>query len=244
MIHRRAALFLGLAMPQGRAAEPVHLLSGGALEPAVHAALELWRGGEVRVDFATAPRIAARLEGGEAPDLVLAPLAQIDRLSRDDRLAAPPVALGAVGVGIALREDAPDPAIRDEASFRTALLGTEAVVFNRASTGLYIEGLLDRLGLAPELAAKTVRFPDGDSVLRRIAGGSGREIGFAATTEILLFRGRGVRLGEPLPEGLGNRTPYAAGLLRKPALNEAARELLGFLGTPVAREAMAAAGVN
>lgn len=244
MIHRRAALFLGLAMPQGRAAEPVHLLSGGALEPAVHAALELWRGGEVRVDFATAPRIAARLEGGEVPDLVLAPQAWIEQLAREGRLAAPPVALGAVGVGIALREDAPDPAIRDEASFRTALLGAEAVVFNRASTGLYIEGLLDRLGLAPELAAKTVRFPDGDSVLRRIAGGSGREIGFAATTEILLFRGRNVRLGAPLPPGRGNWTRYAGGLLRKPVIDDNARQLLTFLGSARSRAAMAAEGVE
>ncbi|MDB5376823.1 MAG: hypothetical protein JWR00_1269 [Rubritepida sp.] len=249
MTTRRAAagLILGLAAQPAWAVEPAHLLSGGALEPAVSAALVRWRaqgGGEVRVDFATAPRIAARLESGEAPDLVLAPQGLMEGLSRAGRLAGPPVTLGAIGVGIALRDDAPDPAIRDEASFRAALLDADAIVFNRASTGLYVEGLLDRLGLTAALSARTLRFPDGDAVLRRIAGGTGREIAFAATTEILLFRQRGVRLAGPLPGALQNRTLYAAGLLRKADPNDTARQLLAFLETAASREAMVAAGVE
>jgi molybdate transport system substrate-binding protein len=242
MTSRRAAAFaiLGLS-PPARAAEMVQVLSGGALEPAVSAVLRLWRGGEVRVDFATAPNIAARLEAGETPDLVFAPQGLIDGLARGGRLVGPRVRLGAIGVGIAIRANAPDPMIRDEASFRTALLGADAVVFNRASTGLYVEGLLERLGLTTALDAKIVRYPDGDGVLRRIAGGSGREIAFAATTEILLFRDRGVRLAGPLPGALQNRTVYAAGLL---ATTDTALRLLSFLDSAPARQALAAAGVE
>jgi molybdate transport system substrate-binding protein len=138
----------------------------------------------------------------------------------------------------------PIPAIRDEASFRAALLDADAIVFNRASTGLYVEGLLERLGLTAALSAKTVRFPDGDAVLRRIAGGTGREIAFAATTEILLFRDRGVQLTGPLPGALQNRTLYAAGLLAMADASDTARQLLAFLETAGSREAMAAAGVE
>lgn len=248
MIARRAILVAGLMSPAATAlaAEPVRVLSGGALEPALAAALERWRstgGGEVAVTFATAPRIAERLAAGERFDLVLAPRGFVERLERAGELAAAPVTVGSVGVGIAVRTDAPVPAIRDEASLREHLLAADAVVFNRASTGLYMERLLDRLGLTPVIGPKAVRFPDGDGVLRRIASGSGREIAFAAATEIVLFRERGVRLVGPLPEGLQNRTTYAAGLFGGDDRNEA-RRLLAFLDSPSARTAMAEAGVE
>ena len=102
--------------------------------------------------------------------------------------------------------------------------------------------LLARMGLLAEIEAKTLRFPDGDGVLRRIAAGTGREIAFAAATEIALFRDRGVRSAGPLPDGLQNRTTYAVGLLD--GGDEAARRLLAFLDTAEARRAMAQAGVE
>ena len=249
VVARRALLAAGLAAASGApAAEPLRVLSAGALEPALAVALGRWRsegGGDVAVAFATAPRIAERLAAGERPDLVLAPRGFIEDLGRAGALAAEPLVVGSVGVGIAVREGAPVPAIHDEASLRGHLLAADAVVFNRASTGLYMERLLDRMGLASEIGAKTLRFPDGDGVLRRIASGSGKEIAFAAATEIALFRDRGVRSAGPLPDGLQNRTAYAAGLLNDgPGGGEAARRFLAFLGTAASRSAMARAGVE
>jgi molybdate transport system substrate-binding protein len=248
---RRAFLVVSLASigAAAAAAEPLRVLSAGAVEPALAAALERWRrsegGGEVAVTFATAPRIAERLAAGERPDLLLATSRMIDELERAGRLAAKPVTVGSVGVGIAVRAGAPVPQIRDEASLREHLLAADAVVFNRASTGLYMERLLDRLGLASVVDAKAVRFPDGDGVLRRIASGNGREIAFAAATEIALFRERGVRFAGPLPDGLQNRTTYAAALLGGDGGPDAeAQRLLAYLNSPAARSAMAEAGVE
>lgn len=245
-MRRRALVASSLLLVGAVAAEPVRVLSAGALEPGLSAVLERWRsqgGGAVAVAFATVPRITERLAaGGEQPDLLLAPENLIERLGRSGDLAAEPVVVGSVGVGIAVREGAPVPAIRDEASLREHLLAADTVVFNRASTGLYMERLLDRLGLAAAIEAKTLRFPDGDGVLRRIAAGSGREIAFAAATEIALFRGRGVRSVGPLLDGLQNRTSYAAGLLSGGGAE--ARRFLAFLGTDASRSAMAEAGVE
>ncbi len=252
MVRRRTLVVAVFAVaaasgPAGAELPPLRVLSAGALEPALSAVLERWRseGGEVAVAFATAPRIAERIAAGERPDLVLAPQGFVERLERAGELAAGPVVVGSVGVGIAVREGAPVAAIRDEASLREHLLAADAVVFNRASTGLHMERLLDRMGLAAEIEAKTLRFPDGDGVLRRIAAGGGKEIAFAAITEIALFRDRGVRFVGPLPGGLQNRTTYAAGLLSRAGGNaEAARRLLAFLGTAASRAAMAGAGVE
>ena len=111
----------------------------------------------------------------------MAPLRLVEELERAGRLAAAPVNVGSVGVCIAVRAGAPAPAIHDEASLREHLLAADAVVFNRASTGLYMERLLARMGLAAAVEPKAVRFPDGDGVLRRIAAGNGAEIAFAAS---------------------------------------------------------------
>ncbi len=231
MIARRALALL--AAPALAQEAPVTLLSGGALEPPLHAALRRWPGPPPAVTFNTAPAIARRLAAGERPDLLLAPVALFHGL------VATPVPLGGVAVGVALRDGAPDPAIADEASFRAAVLAADALVFNQASTGLYMDQLFARLGLTAAIAAKAVRFPDGDSVLRRLAAGQGREIGFAATTEILLFRGRGVRLVGPLPSGLGNSTLYAGA-----ALTPRGAALLDFLDSAPARAAMREAGLE
>ena len=117
--------------------------------------------------------------------------------------------VGSVGVGIAVRAGAPVPAIRDEACLREHLLAADAVVFNRASTGLYMERLLDRLGL-PSAMTRRRSIPGRRRGAAPDRSGSGREIAFAAATEIALFRERGVRFAGPLPDGLQNRTTYAA----------------------------------
>ena len=233
MIGRRALPAL-LAWP-ALAQEPVSVLSGGALEPPLRAALALWPGAPPGVTFNTAPVIAQRLLAGERPDVLLAPVA----LFQARHVAVPVVPLGSVAVGVALRDGAADPGIADEASFRAAVLAADALVFNQASTGLYMDRLFARLGLGDAIAAKSVRFADGDAVLRRIAAGRGREIGFAAVTEILLYRGRGVRLAGPLPAGLGNSTLYAGG-----ALTPLGEPLLNFLASAPARSAMQAAGLE
>lgn len=242
---RRGLAALGLLGSAAHADQPIRLLSGGALEPAVATVMAAWRdggGGPVEVAFATAPPIADRLAQGERPDLLLAPVAQVEELRRAGRLAAAPVPLGAVGVGIAVREGAPRPPIGDVAALRAALLSAETVVFNRASTGLYVERLLVRLGLAEALAPRILRFPDGEGVLHRIATGRGEEIGLAAMTEILLFQPRGVRLVGPLPAEVQNRTEYAAGLME--GGDARAAQLLAFLDRVNVRAAMRRAGLD
>ena len=57
---------------------------------------------------------------------------------------------------------------------------------------------------------KTTRYPDGAAVLEHVVAGKGREIGFAAMTEILLYQGKGLSLVGPLPAAVQNYTAYRA----------------------------------
>ncbi len=77
-------------------------------------------------------------------------------------------------------------------------------MFNRASTGLYFEGLLKNLGLEAATAPKTTCHPDGASVMVHVLHGWGSELGIGAITEIVLVRGEGLQLVGPLPPGLQN----------------------------------------
>ena len=118
------------------------------------------------------------------------------------------------------------------------------MVYNQASTGTYVESLFQRLGIADELKARTKRYPDGDAVMAHLIKGSGREVGFGAITEILLYEDKGLRFVGPLPRELQNYTTYAA-VVAAPAANSAeAKEFLQFLQTPEAKGTFTSKGIE
>jgi molybdate transport system substrate-binding protein len=247
---------LALAAPPRRrpaAAQPaagaeIRVLTAGAVEPGLKAAVAHFRvgggGGDVgvRVAYATAPQIRERLAaGGETPDLLIAPVMLINDLASAGRLAGERTTLGRVGIGVAVRADAPAvPEIGDIAALKRALEGAERVVFNRASTGLYLERLFERMGLTAAIAPKAVRTATGAEVMRHLAEGTGREIGLGPITEVLMEPG--VRLVGPLPAEAQNHTAYAASLM--PGAAPAAAALLEFLAGPEGRAAFATAGIE
>lgn len=247
-MHRRLVFCLALLPALARAqtaptAAPVRVLSAGAMEPGMKLALARFAasgGAAVQLGFATAPQMRERLAGGETPDLLIAPVGLVNELAAAGRLAGERATLGRVGVGVAVRQDAPVPEISDTAAFRRAIEEAERVVFNRASTGLYLERLFERLGIAAAVAAKAVRFATGAEVMKHLVEGSGREIGLAPITEILLVPE--ARFVGPLPAEIQNFTAYAAALL--PNGPPTAAALFSFLSGAEARDAFATAGIE
>jgi len=192
------------------------VLSAGAIEPGIRPALSAFEresGHTVRLSFATAPQIRSRIDAGERFDVVIAPPALLDDFAKQGKV--PPDAterapIGRVGLGVAVRPGAPVPDIASADAVRRALLEADSLVYNRASTGLYFEGLLKQMGIDAQVAAKTTRYADGASVMQHVLRGQGREIGVGAITEIVLLRGQGLQLAGPLPAPLQNFTAYAA----------------------------------
>jgi molybdate transport system substrate-binding protein len=124
------------------------------------------------------------------------------------------------------------------------LLQSESLVFNRASTGIYLEGLLLKMGLWPVLEGRTTRYPDGASVMEHVLHGKGREIGFGAMTEILLYREKGLKLVGPLPAEVQNYTSYSGTVIEGAKEPKVASEFVRYLGGPVWRGLFAAAGIE
>jgi molybdate transport system substrate-binding protein len=178
---------------------------------------------------------------GEAPDVVIAPPAVLDELAKSGKVDSKArVPVGRVGIGVAIREGAPKPDISTTDAFKRAVLDAEAIIYNRASSGLFVEGLLQRLGLAEQIQAKTKRYA-GSDMMEPLIKGSGKEIGLSPVTEILLYRGKGLQLVGPLPADIQNYTSYAAEPSSK---SEAALAFVRFLGTPAAKAIFVAAGVD
>jgi len=246
-----ALAIAGVAAPVARAAE-VRLLSAGAVELGLTPALAVFErdsGHVVRVEFAAAPALAGRFTAAPGHDLVIAPPAVLDALAKAGAIAGPRVPVGKVGIGVAVRPGVPVPEIGDVAALKRELLAADSVVFNRASTGLYFETLLGRLGLADAVNAKASRHPDGASVMKHLlASRVPREIGFGAITEIVLFKDQGLRLVGPLPAEVQNHTSYLASAGAAPpaeaARADAAAALLRFLGSPQARIIFAGVGIE
>lgn len=224
----------------------IKLLSAGAVSPGLLKVIEAFRresGEDVNVAFVTAPELRKRLSSGEAADVVIAPPDLLDGLVKRDKAAADRVMLGRIGVGVMIRTDAPPPIIASVEQFKQSLLSAESIVYNQASSGVYLESLFDRLGIAAAVKAKTTRYANFASVLNHILHGEGREVGFGATTVIVESAKKGVIFVGPLPGELQNYTSYAVALTSRNNISQAPAEFFAFLTQPDAKTILAAAGI-
>ena len=230
------------------AAQDVTLLSAGAVEPGLRAALALYEkdiGRKVPVTFNTAPQIRERVEKkGDKFDVVIVPPAVMDAFAEAGRVEAQRVMLGRVGQGLAVRPGAPVPDVSSVDALKRAMHEAESVVFNRATGGQYIESMLRKIGVYDQIEKKTTRYASAGEVMEHLLKGKGREIGFAPMTEIMLYKEKGLRFVGPLPAEVQQHNAYVASPMRGAANAQAAAALVKFLGSPAAKTALAAGGVE
>ena len=229
------------------AAAEIRVLSAGAVEPGLVKVIAAFRretGQDVKVKFATAPAISTHIDANEA-DVLIAPPAVLEewvkagKTTQTDR-----VTIGRIGVGVMVRAGAPLPKITTVDEFKQSLLSAESLVYNQASTGIYLEELFRRLGIADQLKTKTTRYPDAAAVLDHVSKGKGNEIGLGATTVIIEGESRGLKFVGPLPAEIQNYTTYAATVVSEQSASSTAREFVRFLTTATANNIFATAGIE
>ena len=241
------AFLLTLLMSTAATAAEITVLSGGAIEPglkAAAAAFEKQSAHTVKITFNTTPQMTKRLEAGDTFDVVVAPPATADRFVKAGKLESGGVDVGRVGLGAVIRPGAPRPDLSSSDALKKSVLEAESIVFNRASTGIYFENLLKKMGIYEQVEAKTSRYADGASVMEHVLKGKGREVGFGPITEILLYKDKGLILVGPLPADVQNYTSYVVSPMTGSANAAAARELTKFLGSPAGTKLFVAAGIE
>jgi molybdate transport system substrate-binding protein len=236
-----------LAAGVASAAE-IKVLSGGAVEPGLEAFKHQVRremGHELKIQFNTAPQIAKRLASGDVYDILISPPGVIEAAIKQGKVVADTrVLVGRVGAGIIVRTGASAPDIKTADAFKQALLGADSVVYNTASTGIYLDKLFAKMGIAEQLKTKTTRHATGAAVLEHVIKGKGNEIGFGAITEIKLYEAKGLRFVGPLPAEIQNYTSYDAVMMTGATSVDAARAVLRYLATPAAKAAFVSGGVD
>ncbi|MFY0690489.1 MAG: substrate-binding domain-containing protein [Paracoccaceae bacterium] len=228
----------------------LRILSAGAPKTGVRLCAEAFAaatGTPFTLSFATGPEIRKRVaEGSAKADVIVAPASALEDFAASGAVAAAPVvSLGAVSAGVAVRAGAPAPDISSVDAFRAALLAADALIYNRASSGQHIAAMIEGLGIAQAVADKTLRAQTGAGAMEQLASAeAARAIGFGQITEIRVHEGLGIRLVGPLPEGLGKRTAYSAGISGAAANPDGARGLLAFFASPEGQGRLAQSGVS
>jgi molybdate transport system substrate-binding protein len=231
-------------------AATLKVLSAGAVKRGVaQVAANFGRASSTRVevDFATAPQLRERVLGGEIVDVIVAPPAVMDVFEQHGKIVAS--TRGTVGrsrVGVVMHQDAAAPEVSDTAAFTRALRSASAVVYNTASSGIYIGKLLDRLGLVNELAARIVQVQSGSAIMEAVAARAPGAVGLAQISEIMVMidKGCAVKLVAPLPGDIQNITRYDAAACTASATPPAALALAQELASAAAKKSFAASGID
>jgi molybdate transport system substrate-binding protein len=223
-----ASLTLGGLAP-ATAAE-LKVLTAGAFKQVVVAlvpAYEKQTGNNVIIDNDTAGGLKTKIEGGEAFDVAIITPAVLKELTASGKVAAGSTAnVASVGVGVVVKEGAAKPDIGTVDAFKRALLAAKSVAYidpaSGGSSGIYIDKLLERLGIADQIRPKA-KLKKGGHVADLIVSGEA-ELGLHQISEIVPVKGA-VLVG-PLPKEIQNTTTYAAGLSASTQNKAAAQALL------------------
>jgi molybdate transport system substrate-binding protein len=183
-----------------------------------------------------------RLAAGESYDLLIMSGPSIDEHIKGGKVApGSRVDLARSGVGIGVRAGAPKPDISTTEALKSTLLAAKSIGYSTGPSGVYLLGLLQRMGIADEIKGKLRQTPTGVFVGSIIANGE-VEIGFQQVSELSNFPG--VDYAGPLPAGIQQLTVFASGILAGAKEADAARALVKFMTTPAAGEAFKKRGME
>jgi molybdate transport system substrate-binding protein len=203
-------------------------------------------GQKVDLIFGTVGALHARLDVGEAADVLVLSAPLIGRLEQSGLLLAESSkTIGSTGIVVAVREGASKPDIASEVSFKAALVNARSIAFSDpaigGSAGVYLAGLFERMDLADLIRRKGLPQQSGGEVARRVAEGVA-EIGMTQRSEMMAVKG--VCVVGPLPAGLRNDTIYRAAVHAESSNTNAALDFIAKLIAPEARELLATAGLD
>jgi molybdate transport system substrate-binding protein len=216
------------------------------LRPALIEIAEAFRrdgGHHVDLVFGPSPVILKKLEAGEGADVLIAQPHHIADLIKSGQIipAEYPV-IGRVGLGLAIRADAPAQSIATVEALRQILLKADTLVTNTVVSGDQFVAILERLNIAEVVKPKVVRLPPGPRLYERVIQGTGNDIGAGVIT--IIKETKGLRLLGPLPAELQSYQAYAAAPMMAAASPAAAKEFIAFLAGPAAKASFSASGVE
>ena len=219
----------------------LNLLSGGAAQSVVSGLAQAFRaesGYEIKGSFSAVGEMKAKFLAGAPADVLILTRAIIEDLAKTGKVLGETMTdLGRVRTGIAVRTGDPLPAITSGTALRAALLAADGIYFpdpQKATAGIHFANVLDKLGIAAEVAPRLRPHPNGNTAMRELAHVSGgKPLGCTQITEIKSTAG--VTLVGALPTEFELATVYTAAVCSGAAQAETARRFVALLGADASR---------
>jgi molybdate transport system substrate-binding protein len=224
------------------------ILSGGAAQGLVASVAPKFKaltGLDIEGEFGAVGAMAGKLRTGTQADIVVLTAAMIADLARESLVVSASISdIGLVETAIAVRTGDSLVTANDAAGLRAAFLAADAIFVpdTKASTaGIHVAKVLQRLGIADEVAARLKIFPNGATAMRHLAASDAtRPIGCTQSTEII--NTAGVTLCGSLPQGCELSTVYTAAVTTRSAAAKQAQVLIVLLTDADQRELRNRAG--
>jgi molybdate transport system substrate-binding protein len=232
-----AALVLALAAARVGAEPPeLRLLSAASMQTVFKEVIgdfEQRSGYKVSLRYSTMGAVTDRVLGGEQADLIISSPASIAALAAAGKIErGSEVTIAKTGIGIVVPAGDRAPHIGSIEDLKHALLAARVVVYANpaggGAAGVHIGRVIEKLGIAEELKARTRFGVGGDVAEVTVAQGSGA-LGITQVSEIV---GKpGMQL-VPVPEALQNYTGFVAATPAGAEDSEAVRAFIAFMRTP------------
>jgi molybdate transport system substrate-binding protein len=203
-------------------------------------------GNKPNITWATAAILVKRVQAGETADLMVLTKQSLDALTKDNKATAGADAVFASsGMAVVVKKGAPKPDISTPDAFKQALINAKTIAYSDpaagGASGVYFAKLLERMGIADQMKAKTRHPPpSGNSANLVVAG----EADLAIQQEPEVMSVAGIDMVGPLPADLNNITAYAAGIGAGSQQADAATALIRFLHSPEAQAVFKAKGLK
>ncbi len=236
-------------MPRASVTHELKIFSTIAVQSALEALapqFETESGFRLRITWNTAPVLVKRLQAGETADVLLLNRAGIDTMIREGRvLPGSEVTLASSATALAIKAGAARPDISTPEALKQTLLAARAISYTDpaagGASGIYFAKLLERLGIADEINAKT-KFPppaglSGDFLLTGEA-----ELAIQQKPELLQVPG--IEILGMLPGDLHMVTVFVAGIEASSPQAATAKALIDFLRSRQAAEVFRAKGLD
>lgn len=228
-------------------ADTIKVLTTGAFKQVVVALVpgfEARTGHKVDVLNDTAGALARRIAAGESFDVLVLTPAGLKTLASEGKVTANSVApLAKVAIGVAVKAGAAQPAMASVEDFKQAVLAARKVAYidpaAGGSSGIYLDGLFQRMGIAEAVRAKAVLVPGGLVAEKLVSGEA--DLAIHQISEILPVSG--AQLVAPLPEAIQNYTTYAGAVSARSSHPQAAQAFLATLSGTEAAQIIRAKGM-
>jgi molybdate transport system substrate-binding protein len=194
----------------------------------------------------TTGALQKRLRGGEKADIILISAPGMEALEKEHLImAGTRVDLARAAIGVSVRASASSPDLSTADAFKKAMLSARSVALvdpkAGGTSGIYLDGLFQRMGIADEVKKKTVFAMQGSQVATAVADGKA-ELGLTFISEMM--PNKGVKIAGTLPAAVQNATNYVVAIPLGSPNPHAARAFIQAMRTGEARKAIAKAGLE